>query len=56
MNYSLPARAARALIWGVMTLFIGNIALMIAAVMTSSVARRWLGTWLPDGYTIPLVP
>jgi putative spermidine/putrescine transport system permease protein len=24
---------------------------MVAAVGTSSVARRWLGTWLPDGYT-----
>ena len=24
---------------------------MIAAVATSSFARRWLGTWLPDGWT-----
>jgi putative spermidine/putrescine transport system permease protein len=24
---------------------------MIAAVATNSFARRWLGTWLPDGYT-----
>ena len=46
------ARAARGLIWGVMTLFIINIGLMIAAVTTNSFARRWLGTWLPDGYTI----
>ena len=52
MNYSLAARAARALIWGVMTLFVANIFLMIAAVTTSSFARRWLGTFLPDGYTI----
>ena len=35
-----------------MTLFVINIALMIAAVATNSFARRWLGTWLPDGYTI----
>jgi putative spermidine/putrescine transport system permease protein len=38
-------------LWGVMTLFLVNISLMIAAVATNSVARRWLGTWLPDGWT-----
>ena len=38
-------------LWGAMTLFVVNITLMVAAVATSSVARRWLGTWLPDGYT-----
>ena len=52
MRLSLLGRAARGLIWGVMTLFVINIGLMIAAVATNSVARRWLGTWLPDGYTI----
>src|SRR5205085_1900438 len=35
----------------VMGFFIVNVAFMVAAVGTSSVARRWLGTWLPDGYT-----
>ncbi|MDM0065132.1 ABC transporter permease [Variovorax sp. J31P207] len=35
----------------VMGFFILNVAFMVAAVGTSSVARRWLGTWLPDGYT-----
>ena len=44
-------RAWRALLWGLMTLFLVNIGLMIAAVATSSFARRWLGTWLPDGWT-----
>ena len=39
------------LLWGVMTLFLVNIALMIAAVATNSFARRWLGTWLPQGWT-----
>ena len=34
-----------------MTLFVVNIGLMIAAVATSSFARRWLGTWLPEGWT-----
>ncbi|WP_298928229.1 ABC transporter permease [uncultured Ramlibacter sp.] len=36
----------------VMAFFIINVALMVAAVGTSSVAKRWLGTWLPDGYTL----
>lgn len=39
------------LLWGGMLLFIVNVALMIAAVATSSFARRWLGTWLPEGWT-----
>lgn len=45
-------RAWTGLLFGVMALFVVNIALMVAAVATNSVARRWLGTWLPDGYTI----
>ena len=44
-------RAWRGLLLGVMTLFVVNIGLMIASVATSSFARRWLGTWLPEGYT-----
>ena len=44
-------RAWRGLLIGVMTLFVVNIGLMIASVATSSFARRWLGTWLPEGYT-----
>src|SRR6185436_12582380 len=42
----------RGLLLGVMTLFVVNIGLMIASVATSSFARRWLGTWLPEGWTI----
>src|SRR5947199_10679203 len=44
-------RVWRGLLLGLMTLFVVNIALMIAAVATSSFARRWLGTWLPEGWT-----
>jgi putative spermidine/putrescine transport system permease protein len=44
-------RAWRGLLLGTMTLFVVNIGLIIAAVATSSFARRWLGTWLPDGWT-----
>jgi putative spermidine/putrescine transport system permease protein len=39
------------LLWGLMILFLVNIGLMIAAVATNSFARRWLGTWLPEGWT-----
>ncbi|HVE89835.1 MAG TPA: ABC transporter permease [Burkholderiaceae bacterium] len=38
--------------WGLIVLFVVNIGLMIAAVATNSFARRWLGTWLPDGWTV----
>jgi putative spermidine/putrescine transport system permease protein len=44
-------RAWSALLLGGMTLFVVNIGLMVAAVATNSFATRWLGTWLPDGYT-----
>jgi putative spermidine/putrescine transport system permease protein len=46
------ARVARGLIWGLMTLFVVNIGVMIVAVTTNSFAQRWLGTWLPEGYTL----
>ena len=45
------AQAWGGLLWGLMTLFVINIALMIASVATNSFARRWLGTWLPEGWT-----
>ena len=44
-------RAWSSLLWGLMALFLINIAAIIAAVATSSFARRWLGTWLPEGWT-----
>jgi putative spermidine/putrescine transport system permease protein len=44
-------RAWRGLLLGLMTLFVVNIGFMIAAVATSSFATRWLGTWLPEGWT-----
>ena len=51
-QHELVDRTWRALLLGLMTLFVVNIGLMIAAVATSSFARRWLGTWLPEGWTI----
>ncbi|HEV7477070.1 MAG TPA: ABC transporter permease, partial [Burkholderiales bacterium] len=44
-------RAWGALLLGSMALFVVNIGLMVAAVATNSFAKRWLGTWLPEGYT-----
>jgi putative spermidine/putrescine transport system permease protein len=44
-------RAWSALLLGLMTLFVINIGLMVASVATNSFARRWLGTWFPEGYT-----
>jgi putative spermidine/putrescine transport system permease protein len=44
-------RAWSGLLLGLMTLFVINIGLMVASVATNSFARRWLGTWLPEGYT-----
>ena len=45
------AKLWKSLIGLVMVFFLVNVGLMIAAVATSSVAQRWLGTWLPNGYT-----
>jgi putative spermidine/putrescine transport system permease protein len=50
-SHPLAEGAWRAFLLGLMTLFVVNIGLMIAAVATNSFARRWLGTWLPDGWT-----
>jgi len=44
-------RVWRGLLWGVMTVFVINVLMMILAVATNSFARRWLGTWLPEGWT-----
>ena len=44
-------KAWKGFLLGLMTLFVVNIGLMIAMVATSSFARRWLGTWLPEGWT-----
>ena len=38
-------------VWGVVALFLLNLAAMIATVVVNSFATRWLGTWLPPGFT-----
>ncbi len=38
-------------VWGVVAFFVLNLLAMIGTVVTSSFATRWLGTWLPVGWT-----
>ncbi len=48
---SPKARAWSLLVWALVGFFILNLLALIAAVVTSSFATRWLGTWLPAGWT-----
>src|SRR5262249_6249931 len=41
----------RIAVWGVTGLFVLNLVGVIAAVILNSFAKRWLGTWLPVGWT-----
>lgn len=41
----------RLAIWALATLFVLNLLAVIAAVVVNSFATRWLGTWLPAGWT-----
>jgi len=45
------AKLWEAAVWTLVGFFVLNLAAMIAAVVTSSFATRWLGTWLPVAYT-----
>jgi putative spermidine/putrescine transport system permease protein len=44
-------RAAGGLLVGIAALFVVNVLFLVGAVAVSSVATRWLGTWLPDAAT-----
>jgi putative spermidine/putrescine transport system permease protein len=48
---TLGARLWAAAIWTLVGFFILNLFAMIGTVVTSSFATRWLGTWLPAGWT-----
>jgi putative spermidine/putrescine transport system permease protein len=50
-NQSLASRLWIAAVWVVVGFFVFNLLAMIATVVTSSFATRWLGTWLPAGWT-----
>jgi putative spermidine/putrescine transport system permease protein len=48
---SAGAKLWAAAIWLLVGFFVLNLLAMIATVVTSSFATRWLGTWLPAGWT-----
>jgi putative spermidine/putrescine transport system permease protein len=48
---ALMRRAAVGLLVGLAALFVVNVLFLVGAVAVSSVATRWLGTWLPDAAT-----
>ena len=48
---SLRARLWNTVVWAFIGFFVINLVAMIASVLTSSFATRWLGTWLPSAFT-----
>ncbi|MBI2771709.1 MAG: ABC transporter permease subunit [Burkholderiales bacterium] len=52
MKTDWAAKAWSSLVVSLMTLFLLNVALMILAVATNSVAQRWFGTFLPEAFTL----
>ncbi|MGO4387895.1 ABC transporter permease [Microvirga sp. 2YAF29] len=48
---TLGSKLWAAAIWFLVGFFVLNLLAMIATVVTSSFATRWLGTWLPVGWT-----
>ena len=39
-------------VWAVVIFFVVNLIAMVATVLLEAFARRWLGSWLPAGYTL----
>ncbi len=50
-DQGLASKIWRTAIWAVAALFVLNLLAVIAAVVVNSFATRWLGTWLPAGWT-----
>jgi putative spermidine/putrescine transport system permease protein len=48
---TLSAKLWAIAVWAVVIFFVVNLFAMIATVITSSFATRWLGTWLPVDFT-----
>lgn len=51
-DQSVGSRLWRFAVWAVVVLFLLNLVGVIAAVVVDSLATRWLGTWLPLGWTL----
>jgi putative spermidine/putrescine transport system permease protein len=48
----IAARLWNTAVWVVMLFFLINVTAMVATVFANSFATRWLGTWLPAGWTV----
>jgi putative spermidine/putrescine transport system permease protein len=48
----IVARLWTVAVWVVMVFFVLNVAAMVSTVIVNSLATRWLGTWLPAGWTL----
>ena len=47
----LAGSLGKGLVWLVTSFFVLNVLALIAAVVVNSFSTRWLGTWLPAGFT-----
>ncbi len=47
----IAAKLWNTAVWAVMLFFLINVGAMVATVLVNSLATRWLGTWLPAGWT-----
>jgi putative spermidine/putrescine transport system permease protein len=52
MRRTLRERLWATAVWTTIGFFVVNLLAIIAAVITSSFATRWLGSWLPSGWTV----
>ncbi|MFC5756719.1 MULTISPECIES: ABC transporter permease [unclassified Rhizobium] len=50
-DQGLTSKIWRIAVWALATLFVLNLLAIIAVVILNSFATRWLGTWLPRGWT-----
>ncbi|MGV2124975.1 ABC transporter permease [Agrobacterium vitis] len=50
-DQGIGSKLWRMAVWALAGLFILNLVAVIASVVVNSFARRWLGTWLPTGWT-----
>lgn len=50
-DQGLTSKIWRFAVWGVAILFVLNLLAVIAVVIINSFGTRWLGTWLPAGWT-----
>ena len=47
----IASKLWRAAVWAVVLVFVLNLLALIATVVIDSLSTRWLGTWLPAGFT-----